>query len=79
MITGGRKYTFGLIACFAFSILVGLLGLNGIDAGADPTSLGIMFGGIASGYGAIMSAFVWGNAKEWSAKLSGGELSVGKQ
>ena len=69
-ISGKRKYRFGLVASLVYSGLVTLLGIEGLQAGADPTGLGIMFGGIATGFGAIMASFVWGNAQEWQAKAN---------
>jgi len=57
--------------------MVILLGLKGLAAGADPTSLGIMFGGIAAGYTGIMGAFVWGNVKVHEAAQNGNSSSTG--
>jgi hypothetical protein len=69
--TGKRKFLFGMISSILYLAVCTFLGMQGLEGGADPTSLGIMFGGIAAGVGGIMSAFVWGNAQEWRAKVNG--------
>lgn len=40
---------------------------RGLLVGADPTSLGVMCGGIAGG----VTAFMWGNVQEHKAKNGG--------
>jgi len=78
VVSGSRKYTFGLISSMLYLGVCTFLGLEGLATGADPTSLGIMFGGLATGIGAVMGFFAWGNAKEWEAKASNGGIEFPK-
>ena len=68
---GKRKFLFGMVSSILYLAVCTFLGMQGLEGGADPTALGLMFGGIATGVGGIMSAFVWGNAQEWRAKANG--------
>jgi hypothetical protein len=68
---GYRKVLISLILCVGYLAVCYLLGIKGLTAGADPTGLGVMFGGLATGVGAIGGTFVYGNAKEHLAKNGG--------
>jgi hypothetical protein len=61
---GYRKYRFAMISGLGYLIAATFLGFIGLTADADPTALGIMFGGLSTGVIGVAGAFIWGNTQE---------------
>ena len=66
--SGYRKFAFGLVNALAYLYACWSLCYLALGRGADPTALGVMCGGIATGVVGIVGAFVYGNAKEHAAR-----------